>query len=186
MKIALVVLVCLVQLAVPASIIYSYEDTLSKGTEYRFKVRPVDPADPFRGRYVRLGFDEENTRDRVIPMPGIESIPKKQRFAFASIAVGEDGLAKVVAVTGAPPQSGDYIKVKTTVYSNKLYRINFPFDRYYAEESKAPNIENVVFNTRNLGEERLITAQVFINQGRGVISELYVDGQTIHDFLDEK
>lgn len=183
MKIIAVVLVCLIQLGVPASMILSYEDILSEGTEYRFKVRPVDPADPFRGRYVRLAFDEEEVRGEDQPALSIESIPDKQRFAFARIETGANGLAEVIALSGKEPTQGDFIKVDVRIYNKKLYRINFPFDRYYAEESKAPNIENVVASRRRLDEGTLITAQVHIKNGRGVIAELFVGGQTIHEYL---
>lgn len=186
MRIIAIILVCLAQMGVPVSMMYSYEKTLNEGVAYRFKVRPVDPADPFRGRYVRLAFDEENVRDQNRSFPGVESIPEKQRHAFALIETGADGLAKVVALPGQEPSSGDYIKVGVTVYNKKLYGISFPFDRYYAEESKAPNIENVVRNGRTLDETNEITAQVYIKSGRGVIAELFVGDQTIHDYLSEE
>ena len=50
---------CLVQAAVPVSMIARYERTLHGGTAFKVRAAPVDPVDPFRGRYVvfRLGFE---------------------------------------------------------------------------------------------------------------------------------
>lgn len=50
-------LLCVAQWAVPLAMVQRAERTLSEGTAYRFRTAPVDPADPFRGRYVTLDFD---------------------------------------------------------------------------------------------------------------------------------
>ncbi len=43
------VLVCLVQLAAPASMIWRHERTLANGLPFKFQTAPVDPYDAFRG-----------------------------------------------------------------------------------------------------------------------------------------
>ncbi|HUR30287.1 MAG TPA: GDYXXLXY domain-containing protein, partial [Saprospiraceae bacterium] len=52
----------LVQLYVPASMIMESEKVLKEGKEFKFKTAPVDPTDPFRGKYVELNFDAINFR----------------------------------------------------------------------------------------------------------------------------
>ena len=56
-QIVLFVLVALAQLYVPAKMIWDQEDVLKNGSEYKFKTDPVDPNDPFRGKYITLSFD---------------------------------------------------------------------------------------------------------------------------------
>ena len=48
------ILLCLVQTAVPLSMIARREFTLRNGRVYKFKTAPVDPYDAFRGRFVAL------------------------------------------------------------------------------------------------------------------------------------
>ena len=58
----LILLFCLVsaiQIWVPLSMIARREATLNKGTAYKFRTRPVDPYDAFRGRYVALSFESD-------------------------------------------------------------------------------------------------------------------------------
>src|SRR5690606_10628076 len=42
--------------------IFDREDVLETGTEYKFKTAPIDPSDPFRGKYITLKY-ENNTKN---------------------------------------------------------------------------------------------------------------------------
>ena len=53
------ILVALLQLFVPANMIWQEEGTIQEGTEFHFKVAPVDPNDPFRGKYISLAFEAD-------------------------------------------------------------------------------------------------------------------------------
>ena len=52
------ILMVAVQLVVPASMIYNAEAIIAKGTEYKFITTPIDPTDPFRGKYITLSYRE--------------------------------------------------------------------------------------------------------------------------------
>ena len=52
------VLVALMQLFVPANMIWSREKVLNEGKIYKFKTAPIDPNDPFRGKYISLNFEQ--------------------------------------------------------------------------------------------------------------------------------
>ena len=54
---SLFILMVLVQLFVPANMIWNNEDVLRTGKEFKFKTAPIDPNDPFRGKYIFLSFD---------------------------------------------------------------------------------------------------------------------------------
>lgn len=183
MKIIILLLACVAQIAIPASMIYEYESTLQKGKSYRFEVRPVDPADPFRGRYVRLGFEQEQVNEGRRTLPGVELIPQGQNTVYALLDRNDAGLAVIQSLSAVQPESGDYIVVTAGVAGNQLYSLNFPFDRYYANELKAPSMETAVRARPRLGEQHTVTAQVHVHHGRGVISQLWVGEQTIEDFL---
>ena len=52
------ILLVLVQLFVPANMIIEQEAILKKGIAYKFKTAPIDPYDPFRGKYVWLSYED--------------------------------------------------------------------------------------------------------------------------------
>src|SRR5690554_5714360 len=54
------VLVAIVQLAIPGKIIWDREKILETGKEFKFETAPVDPSDPFRGKYIVLDFKENS------------------------------------------------------------------------------------------------------------------------------
>ena len=91
------ILVALVQLYVPASMIWGRENVLKKGTEYKFRTELRDPNDPFRGKYITLSFEEtivevENTADWNMG----EDI-------YLSITTDENGFAKISSVSKDEP-----------------------------------------------------------------------------------
>ena len=46
-----IIVVC-AQLFVPSQMIFQQEDVLKTGTAFKFKTQPVDPSDPFKGKYI--------------------------------------------------------------------------------------------------------------------------------------
>jgi len=183
MKTILIVLTCIAQLSVPATMIYQHELTLKSGTEYRFEVRPIDPADPFRGRYVRLDFVQQQMAESQRYLPGVELFADGQHSAYAVLGVDESGLANLTSLSMIKPDTADYIKVDVSIYNQEIYSLKFPFDRYYANETKAPSMESVVRDRSRVDSLQIVTATVSIRNGRGVISQLWVGEQTIEDFL---
>ena len=53
-----ILLVC-AQLIVPGSMIWKKDMILVKGKSYKFLTAPIDPYDPFIGKYIVLNFREE-------------------------------------------------------------------------------------------------------------------------------
>lgn len=176
------------QLSVPAFLVYKYENTLKYGELYRFKVRPIDPYDPFRGRYVRLDFDNHE-----VQYNGNETL-KYGDFVYANLNKDSEGNATLGEIFTHKPNIGNYLKVKFFdnygVFNkpDNTYKVGFIFDRYYSRESKAMKIENAVRDNRvqrgiDNDEIETVSAQVRIKDGLGVIEELYIGDLTIHEHL---
>ncbi len=51
------ILVALAQLYVPTKMILNRENVLANGTDFKFRTAPIDPNDPFRGKYVNLQYE---------------------------------------------------------------------------------------------------------------------------------
>jgi uncharacterized membrane-anchored protein len=182
---AVFAVVAAVQLAVPVAIIAKREATLRHGRAYKFRTRPIDPYDAFRGRYVWLGFEQDHA-----PWRG-EAAAVGGSKAYASIQEGRDGFAVVREVSAQPSASGDYVEVRVGypgwgTNAGSVY-FTLPFDRYYMEETKAPAAERTYWRHQNTrGQTNQNTyAVVRIRHGDSVLENLYVGGKPIAEALQE-
>ena len=177
--------VAALQLAVPVAIIAKRETTLRYGRAYKFRTRPIDPYDAFRGRYVWLGFEQDHA-----PWRGETSAVGGSK-AYASIQEAQDGYAVVHEVGTQPPADGDYLEIRVSypgfgTNSGSVY-FTLPFDRYYMEETKAPAAEHAYWqhqNTRSQTNQNTY-AVVRIRHGDSVLENLYVGGKPIAEALHE-
>ncbi len=171
--------VALLQLAAPASMIWSRERTLAKGQEFKFRTAPVDPYDAFRGRYVALSF--ENSEATLVQ--GVSA--PFGRTLYATIETGGDGFAKFGAASLSPPKNKPYLKVKAGVTtSSGGITLQLPFDRFYMEEGKAPAAE-AAYREHNRQGARDAYVVVRVLDGAGVIEDLYVGGKPIEEVSRE-
>lgn len=173
------IVLCFLQICVPGLMIGRREATLRMGTAYRFKTAPVDPHDPFRGRYVALRFEENSAKAE-------EAAVKRGRKVFVSIFEGEDGFAKLGEVSLKPPEEGDYVKALAGYSSGEgMVRVELPFDRYYMNERKAPAAERAYFSSNRRGEDGNTYALVKVLDGMAVTEGLYIDGVPVLEYLQE-
>jgi uncharacterized membrane-anchored protein len=186
LAVALLVLGIAAQWAVPGYLIQRGQATLHEGTAYRFRTAPVDPVDPFRGRYVALDFETANVT-LAQPDPALRS---GQRV-YAPIRVGADGYAVLDAPLPQPPGIGDYL-VATVLWINaNELRLQLPFDRYYLDESLAPEAERRYWEAnspRGKTDEdprRPAWAQVRVRGGYALIEELFIEGRPVRELLRE-
>ena len=176
--IAAFVIVALAHIATPVTMILQRGEILRTGHAYKFRTRPVDPVDAFRGRYVWLHFEQDHAQwcSHAERRPGAE--------AFARVEEGADGFAVIREVAPEPPAQGDYLKVieSFSIGTNAHFRL--PFDRYYLKETKAPKAEEVYREHNRRNQTNLNTyAVVRIKNGDSALEELYVGGKPIQDYL---
>lgn len=174
-KIVLLVL-CVVQLAVPSYMIYEQNQILSEGKVYKFETQPIDPYDPFRGRYVTLTYNIN-----VEPIPS-DDILSRNEWAYALLAEDDSGYATFTKlVVKEPIDNQDYIKLKVGWGSKERgYSVEIPFDRYYAPEDAAPTIERTV---RGPQQEKDVYAEISVLDGKATLNDLYVEGVPIMDYI---
>ncbi|GMW00940.1 MAG: hypothetical protein AMXMBFR84_20770 [Candidatus Hydrogenedentota bacterium] len=180
LKIGILVVGALAQLAVPVWMIAGKERTLREGLPFKFRTAPVDPADVFRGRYVALAFEAQTA-----PVPegmvlGYDDV------VYAVVEADEDGFAKIASLALTPPSVPNHMKIRVSYvnYDEKTVQLIFPFDRFYMEESFAPAAEQAYFANRNMrGEPAKTYALVRILNGDSTIENLYIDDIPIRDFV---
>ena len=176
------------QLFVPAKMIYEKEAILDSGTTFKFKVRPIDPSDPFRGKYITLNY-----ADQRIDIP-IE--PEFYRRENVYILYEKDslGYAKVSNVSKEKPkESADYLKTKVshvTLYRDKqVINVDFPFNRFYMEESKAGEAERIYWQSlwKTRGSENPQTYAVLsIKNGKGVLKDVMIHGTSAKEVVKKR
>lgn len=180
-------LLVLVQWYVPGNMILEQEDILKTGKAFKFKTAPIDPADPFRGRYVALGFDQnqfETTSD-----PDWDYEHDNDRDIFVHLGVDSDGFAKVIDVSREKPSSSiDYVKAKCSAFykgekdESILINLDYPFNPFYMEEFKAPAAEKI-YREAQIDSNQVAFALVKIKDGSAVIEQVMVDNMPIGDWV---
>jgi uncharacterized membrane-anchored protein len=174
------ILVAIIQVYVPARMIWNREEVLGAGKEYLFKAAPVDPNDPLRGKFITLRYDEstvavENEQDW---KPG-EAI-------YIYLTTDSEGFAKIKSVS-KERSAGDRDFVKANVWlisrdgSHKL-TIRYPFDRYYMEESKAFAAEQT-YNQSLQDTSKVTYALVSIKDGDAVLKDVLINGTSIREIV---
>ena len=142
----------LVQLAVLALPLLRDYWVRLRGQEFSFAVRPVDPRDPFRGRYVALGFNlEDEIKERKDlnctvsweeKRPTLSLNGEHRRPLYVQLSRGADNLARLEAVGFDRPSGDNYLVIKDYYcFNGQISASTIPFNRYYANEWRAPEIE---------------------------------------------
>lgn len=175
----------LLQVAVPIGQVVKHEDILRTGTPYKFRTAPVDPYDAFRGRYVALNYADTLAKPRAA-----DSFDHYRRPAYVTLTKDAAGFAQFGEISLAPPGTGDFLRVTAFSHDYKekdRVRFGLPFDRFYMEESKAPQAEAVYRSQRNRPGQTAPPTYVLVRvkDGRGVIENLYVQDKPIRQFLSE-
>ncbi len=175
--------VAAIQLVVPSLMIFNKETVLKKGAAYRFKTQPIDPSDPFRGKYITLNYEVStyNTKDSLWQQnEDIYVYVDTDSLDFAQV----DTISKVLI----PNKHQDYIKAKVAWYSkyNNNLQIDFPFDRYYMEETKAYAAEVAVRNRQRDTIPNDTYALVFVKNGEAVLNDVIIDDMSIKDYVEQE
>jgi uncharacterized membrane-anchored protein len=166
-------LVAFLQLLVPANMIFQKNKTVVTGTLYKFKVKPVDPADPFVGRYVDLSFDQDTfvIKD--------SKFYADQQTIYVEIAQGIDSFAIIKNISLSPFKDTEhFITAKVAYIQENRVHIEYPFTRFYMEESKAPEAETKV-NIMLRDSTYLGYAEIFVYKGDAVVQDVKINNRTI-------
>lgn len=167
--------VFILQWLVPGTMIIGQEMVLGKGDEIKIRCRPIDPYDPFRGRYVRVRLNlttPENVR--------LSDELYKQQWVYALLDQDADGFVTVNQIVKDAPGEGLYVRGQ--------YRRRNTFepglDRYYMNERLAPEAERLVRD--GIREDAQVWATVKVWNGKAVMNGLFVDGIPIEELARRK
>jgi len=180
--IILFLIVAAVQIYIPASMILDQEEIITAGKTYKFETQPVDPNDPMRGKYINLGYKEN-----LFIIPDSVYFYRNQKV-FVLLEEGSDGFAKIKNVVTEQP-ANDLNYVKATINEPGYYRdstnlwIQYPFNRFYMEEYKAPEAEKV-YDGSTWDKDVTTWAVVKVKAGDAVLQDVMINGKSIVDFVN--
>jgi uncharacterized membrane-anchored protein len=165
---AFFVAMVILQLYVPISMLFSLETILKKGEIYKLIMNPIDPNDPFRGKYLILNFN-----------PSVLAVNNElfdyQESAYVQFKLNPEGFHEVASISKEEPSSTSaYLAVNVQYQNGDTVFFNYPFDRFYVEEFKAQNAETYYFES--LADTSMnCYASVAIYNGKAVVKDVYVN-----------
>lgn len=177
------VLLVVAQWYIPYSMIAGQENVLKNGKEYKFLTRPIDPTDPFRGKYVTLNFvnDYKEFNDT--------TLWNRHDPVYVLLKENNFGFAEIDALLHEAPSSGDYIETRIARVSRyeTPYRVEvfYPFNKFFMEEKKAPEAERT-YNDSNSKDDQTVYALVNVKDGKTALKDLVIEGKSIYQILDER
>lgn len=178
----LFIILVIIQLIAPLKMIYNQENILKKGKPYKFLTQPIDPSDPFRGKYIRLNYKIRSykTLDSIWSRNDKIYVYLKDSLGYAKI----DTVCKQKINT-----KKDYVIAKVKWYStyNKKLSFNLPFNRFYMEESKAKPAEDLVRkNRRDTINTNTTYALVYLDEDSYVLDNVFVNNVAIKEVIQNQ
>lgn len=175
------IIVVLAQLFIPGKMILDQEDILVSGTAYKFKTQPVDPTDPFRGKYISLNYqiDSAETND---------TIWDRRQGVYVYLNKDTLGFAEIYKVSKTPLEiKNDYVIARVEWYNIKTNRLRFslPFDRFYMQEDKAKPAEDIIRALQRDSIPHTIYGLVYIKNGNYVLKDVVVNDISIVKYVEE-
>ena len=160
--------------------IYQQEDTLDTGTAYKFKTAPIDPNDPFRGKYIVLNYEMDSFETNK------EGWNDYSGNVFVYLKTDAEGFAAVKDVSKTLKDTSDeYVIAESRYnYNDTKVNFNFPFDRYYMNENKAYDAEVSVRESQR-DTTSICYGLVYIKDGSAVLDNVFINDKPIQKFVEE-
>jgi uncharacterized membrane-anchored protein len=172
------VIIAIGQLLVLASMIFKKESILHTGKEYKFEIAPVDPYDAFRGRYVILNFKASQA-----PAVVRDSI-RMSEVVYVTLTEDVSGFAQPKLVSRSKPAK-DFVKaIAGYSYQKDTIDIDYEFNRFYMEESKAADTE-ALYRKATRDSTQKSYAIVAIQDGEAVLKDIVLAGKPVKQLIEE-
>lgn len=163
----------LAQWYIPLKMLNNQEVVIKNGKEFHFQTRPVDPYDPFRGKYIDLNF-VLNSYEATYIDPSFEGV------AYAELGTNANGFATINSIAKQPYAHSNYLKIDVkNVQSNTAY-FELPFNKFFLNEDLAYTAENSVMTLNN--EDKLkCFAKVMVKDGAYSLEDVMLEDQSISE-----
>ncbi|MEW7290394.1 GDYXXLXY domain-containing protein [Aquimarina sp. 2304DJ70-9] len=171
--------VALVQIFVPLQMIWQQEDVLETGKVYKFRTRPIDPTDPFRGKYITLDYEINS-----FALADTTYIRGDEIQVY--IEKDDQGFAKVVKISKESLDiDKDYVIAKVRGNYKEVINFELPFNRFYMEETKAYDAEKAYRQVNRDSLKNNVYALVYVKEGQSVLKDVIIDGMPIQEYVEK-
>lgn len=173
-------LMVIVQWFIPLRTVFLQDAVVAEGKTYRFKTQPIDPSDPFRGKYITLRFEADMLEiDTAMRWSMGETV-------YLTLEEDDEGFAKISDISRLPPENtGAFIRAETGyVFDEGQMRLEFPFSRFYVEESKASQAEQAYWGAAS-DTTQVAYAEVAVRSGNASLVDVKINGRSIVTIVEE-
>lgn len=130
-------LVALIQLALVAVGVAPQLWARAAGEEFRMRVSPVDPIDPFRGAYVTLDYPDLSRGDGSWSADGgLGAMDDGEAGPVYVSLTEDDGLARASRYSRTRPDEGPYLAC-----DDRNWQIRCGIESWFASQSEARRLE---------------------------------------------
>lgn len=173
--IAALAAIIMVQLAIPVWTIISEEANLKNGTTIYLRVHPVDPHDPFRGKYLNLRFDNTLLLD---------SLQELNHEVFLTFRTDSTGIDVIDRAYNNQPEGFCLRTTLVSVSENDSVRtayFDMPFSRFYTNEKMTKHYEDIL-NSALADSTVTVSAEIKLGKGSGTLKGLLIDNTPITEY----
>ncbi len=175
-------LVGIVQIAVPAKMIMESEGIILLGEEFKFRAAPVDPSDPFRGKFITLNYKDNSVK--------LKSNESWHRGDLVYVTISADSAGYAIIETAShtkPDKESDYVTATVEYFNTveSILVIEYHFDRFYMEESKAYKAERI-YRDGLRDSTKQTYALVSVKKGNAVLRDVLIDDVSIKDIVESQ
>ncbi len=173
------IMACIIQIWFVVSQIISRERTLKNGALLKFKIRPVNYYDFFRGKYILLNIDNRVEINRI-------SNIHKGKSVYALINKDQDSYSYIQDITNRKPDDHAYIRARVMWISRKygadkyIVKLKLPFERYYIEEKFINKLKSSGIKLQSQKNAYITVSSL---KGEAVLEELYIDDRPFSEMI---
>ena len=164
----------LVVLAVPLYLMMSSEDILENGNRHKIRLEGRDPFDPFRGKFLRLNFD-----DRIDCLECEEGDE-----VYVLLVKDSEGYSSFNEGVMEKPSHSDYFKAKVLrVYSDEAVIKTDNLSKYFINEDKAKKAEDILQSyTRQKPADVYLAIRVLDGEAR--LEDIFIEETPFLEFIE--
>lgn len=162
-------------LSIPMYLMLNSERVLEDGYRHKIKLEAYDPFDPFRGKYLRINYDNNVSSEKMEKGDNIYITLKKDSTGFSVFDQG----------TSTAPETDDYFKSK--VLSSYGGNTRFKTDnisKYFINEDKAKKAEDIMFDYQRNHPDSIYVA-IRVLDGEIRLEDIFIEETPLLEFIEE-
>ncbi|MDH4472730.1 MAG: GDYXXLXY domain-containing protein [Fluviicola sp.] len=165
----------LIVLLIPMYMIFQSEDVLTNGHRHKLRLQGYDPLDPFRGKFLRLRFE-----NRVPYEAGL----KEGDIGFVLLEKDTSGFSYFSYVQKNRPSHSDYVEAKVELIYAERASMDFDnLNKFFINEDKAKEAEVILSDYTDMASDKIYLT-IRILDGEARIEDIIVKAKTLLNYIE--